>query len=125
MSSRRLAWRWLETSAQAGPVRWVTVGDVVGNGGLCGQRAGIVGVVDHEFLAGADLGLDALQVAGVGRGRDELDLVFAGVGADVGRPVGRQVVLDPVDPLAGGVARRIICVNAGTARPARRGRMRG
>ncbi len=32
--------------------------------------------------------LDGVQVAGVGRGRDQLDAVGGGVGTDVGGPVG-------------------------------------
>ena len=50
------------------------------------------------------MALDPVQVAGVGRGRDKLDLVRFRERPDVRGPVGREVVPDPVEPLAGWVA---------------------
>ena len=40
---------------------------------------------------------DAVEVAGVGRGRHELHVVGVGEGANLGRPVAGEAVLDPVD----------------------------
>jgi hypothetical protein len=60
----------------------VAVGDVVGEGALgCGPVA-VVGVVEDELLDRAEVALDPVLVAGVGRCRDEFDLVGGGVVAD-------------------------------------------
>src|SRR5215218_1037074 len=57
----------------------------------------VVGVVDDELADREEVALDGIEVAGVGRRRDQLDLVGGSDGANVGGPVGRQAVLDPVD----------------------------
>src|SRR3954468_6344998 len=70
---------------------------------VAGEREGkrvpvdVVGVVDDEFADREEVALDRVEVAGVGRGGDELDPVVGGEGADVGGPVGREVVLNPID----------------------------
>src|SRR5436190_23010532 len=79
----------------------VAVGDVVGHGALGGVPVAVVGVVKDELLDRAEVTLDSVQVARVGRGGDQLDPVGGGEAADVGGPVGGQVVLDPVELLAG------------------------
>src|SRR5581483_9977362 len=50
-----------------------------------------------------EVAFDGVEVAGVGRGWDELDPVGVGEGANLGYPVGGEVVLDPVDALPGRV----------------------
>src|SRR4051794_22844437 len=79
----------------------VAVGDVVGESALSAGPVSVVGVVEDELLDRAEVALDPVQVAGVGGGGDQLDPVGVGERADVGGPVGAEVVLDPVDPLAG------------------------
>ena len=55
--------------------------------------AGVVGRIEHKFAQGLELALDAVEVAGGCRRRDELDLVVGCPGADGWRPVERQVVV--------------------------------
>ena len=62
----------------------VAVGDVVRQGALRGVPVGVVGVVEDELLDRAEVALDPVEVAGVGRGRDQLDLVGLSIFADVG-----------------------------------------
>src|SRR5439155_9218770 len=81
----------------------VSVADVVGERVAEGVPVEVVGVADDGLAEGGEVAFDRVEVAGVGRGRDELDLVGGGVGADRRYPVGRQVVLDPVDALSGRV----------------------
>ncbi|MDX6720550.1 MAG: hypothetical protein QOJ63_2804 [Solirubrobacteraceae bacterium] len=85
-------------------VRAVAVGDVAGEREREGVPVAVVGVLDDELADRQEMTFDAVQIAGVGRCRDELDVVGVGVGADVGGPVGAEVVLDPVDPKPLGVA---------------------
>ena len=47
----------------------VAVGDVVGYGALGGSPVSVVGVVEHELLDRAEVALDPVVVAGVGRGQ--------------------------------------------------------
>jgi hypothetical protein len=76
----------------------VAVADVGGERMLEGVPVEVVGVVDDELGDRAEMRLDAVEVAGVGGQRDELDVVLVGERADLGSPVGREVVLDPVEP---------------------------
>src|SRR5207253_4481567 len=80
----------------------VAVADVVGERVSECVPVEVVGICDDELGERGEVALDRVEVAGVGRGRDELDLVGGGEGADRGYPVGGEVVLDPVDALAGG-----------------------
>src|SRR3954463_10061279 len=66
----------------------VAVDDVVGEGMSGGVPVEVVGVVEHELLDRAEVCLDAVEVAGVGWGGDQLDPVVGGEGADVGRMSG-------------------------------------
>src|SRR5579859_4832220 len=77
----------------------VAVGDVAGEREREGVPARVVGVGDDELADHGEVALDGVQIAGVGGGRHELDAVVRGEGADLGNPVGGEVVLDPVDPL--------------------------
>ncbi len=83
-----------------GAVRPVAVLDVAGQRPGEGVPVDVVGVVDDELADREEVALDGVEVAGVGRGGNQLDLVGGGEGADVRCPVGREVVLDPVDPSA-------------------------
>jgi hypothetical protein len=83
----------------------VAIGDVVSERALGVGPVEVVGVVEDELLDRAEVALDPVQVAGVGRGRDQLDPVGGSERTDVGRPVGREVVLDPVES-AGGLGSR-------------------
>ena len=58
----------------------------------------VVGVLDDELADGAEVALNSVQVAGVGGGRHELDVVLGCPRPDRGRPVAGEVVLDPVEP---------------------------
>lgn len=80
-----------EDGGPAVVVAAVAVGDVVGERFLGGVPVGVVGVVEHELLDRAAVALDPVQIAGVGRGRDQLDPVGGGELADVGGPVGGEV----------------------------------
>jgi hypothetical protein len=82
----------------------VAVGDVAGERECEGVPVEVVGVANDELADRCEPAFDGVEVAGVGRGRDELDAVVRREAADVGGPVGREVVLDPVDPLARGLA---------------------
>jgi hypothetical protein len=53
----------------------VAVGDVSGECAREGVPVEVVGVADDELADRGEVALDGVQVAGVGRGRDELDLV--------------------------------------------------
>jgi hypothetical protein len=75
----------------------VAVTDVVGERVAVGVPVEVVGVLADELVEGAESALDPVEVAGVGRRRDELDVVGIGVGADRGRPVAGEAVLDPVE----------------------------
>src|SRR5215216_596488 len=75
----------------------VAVADVAGERPGEGVPVDVVGVVDDELADREEVALDGVEVAGVGGGRDELDPRGGGEGADVGGPVGAEVVLDPVD----------------------------
>jgi hypothetical protein len=66
----------------------------------------VVGVLDDELADRQEVTLDPVEVAGVGRCRDQLDVVGSGERADLRGPVGRQVVLDPADPEPLGVSSR-------------------
>jgi hypothetical protein len=57
----------------------------------------VVGVVDDELGDWPEVRLDPGEVAGVGGQGDELEVVVVGEGANVGRPIGREVVLDRVE----------------------------
>src|SRR3954471_4266114 len=78
-------------------VRAVAMADVAGE--RPGKRVpvDVVGVVDHELADREEVTLDRVEVAGVGRGRDELDPMAGGERVDVRGPVGGQVVLNPID----------------------------
>src|SRR3954469_17336964 len=75
---------------------------------VAGERPGkrvpveVVVVVDEELADREEVALDGVEVAGVGRRGHELDVGGGGEAAEVGGPVGREVVLDPVDASAGG-----------------------
>src|SRR4051795_4196686 len=84
----------------------------------------VIGVFDDELADRQEVALDAVEVAGVGRRRHELHVVGVREGADVGGPVGRQVVLDPVDARARRVAgadlaheREVVAAAAARAHP--------
>ena len=47
--------------------------------------------------------LDPVEIAGVGRRRDKLDVVGGRVGADLGGPVAGEAVLDPVEANVAGI----------------------
>ncbi len=79
-------------------VRAVAVDDVSGERVREGVPVEVVGVLDDELADRQEVALDAVEVARVGRGRDELDVVGVGERPDLGRPVGREVVLDLIDP---------------------------
>jgi hypothetical protein len=81
----------------------VAVADVAGEGVAERVPVEVVGVADDELAERGEVALDRVEVAGVGRRRDKLDPVVGGVGADRWHPVGREVVLDPVDALPGRV----------------------
>jgi hypothetical protein len=80
------------------------VGDVAGEREREGVPVELVGACDGELTDRYEVSFDGLQVAGVARGRDELDPVARGEAADVWGPIGREVVLDPADPSVRGVA---------------------
>ena len=50
----------------------------------------VVGVGDDELVDRPEMSVDAVEVAGIGRDRDEFDVVLGGELADVGGPVRRQ-----------------------------------
>src|SRR6266516_899392 len=75
----------------------VAVADVVAHREREAVPVEVVGVLDHEFADCAEVALDPVQVAGVGRCRDELDVAALGPRADRGLPVAGEVGLDPVD----------------------------
>lgn len=81
----------------------VAVADVASQGVVEGAPVEVVGVLDHELADRQEVALDAVEIAGVGRRRDQLDVVVVGKGADVRCPVGAEVVLDPVDAQSLGV----------------------
>jgi hypothetical protein len=83
--------------------RWgpFAVLDVAGQCPGEGVAVGVVGVVDDELGDREEVALDRVEVAGVGWGGHQLDVVVGGVGADVRGPVGAQAVLDPGDPPPG------------------------
>lgn len=85
-------------------VRAVAVADVAREGVVEGVPVQVVGVLDDELADRLEVALDAVEVAGISRRRDELDVVGLREGPDVRRPVGAEVVLDPVDPQPLGVA---------------------
>lgn len=100
-------------------VRSVAVGEVACEGvGEC-VPVQVVGVLDDELADRQEVALDAVQVAGVGRSRHELDVVARGVSADVGGPVGREVVLYPVDPKPSWVTATDLCEEREIVLPAR------
>ncbi len=107
-----------------GAVRPVAVLDVAGQRPGEGVPVDVVGVVDDELCDREEVALDGVEVAGVGRGGNQLDLVGGGEGADVRCPVGREVVLDPVIRRRAGIAVRICARNARLSLPRRRGRSR-
>src|SRR5581483_5956017 len=78
--------------------RGVAVLDVVGEGVAEGVPVEVVGVLADELVDGAEGGFDSVEVAGVGRGWHQLDVVGGRVLADRRRPVAGEAVLDPVDP---------------------------
>jgi hypothetical protein len=69
----------------------VAVGDVAGKRVREGVPVEVVGVFDDELADRQEVALDAVEVAGVGRRGNELDVVVVGEGAEVGRPVGREL----------------------------------
>src|SRR5438046_10513236 len=75
----------------------VAVADVLGERVAEGVPVEVVGVLADELVDRAEGGLDPVEVAGVGRGRYQLDVVGVGVGTDVGCPVAGEAVLDPVE----------------------------
>jgi hypothetical protein len=56
--------------------------------------AGVVGGVHDELAQGSEVALDAVEVAGGSRRRNQLEIVRLGPGADLRRPVQRQIVVD-------------------------------
>src|SRR5207244_7342680 len=76
----------------------VAVADVVGERVGEGVPVEVVGVLADELVDRAEGALDPVQVAGVGRGGHEFHVVGGGPGADLGRPMAGEAVLDPVDP---------------------------
>ena len=74
----------------------VAVEDVAGEGVREGVPVEVVGVLDDELADRQEVALDAVQIAGVGRRRDQFDVVGVSERADVGGSVRREVVLDPV-----------------------------
>ena len=62
----------------------VAVGEVASEREREGVPVEVVGVAHDELADHREVALDGVQVAGVGRGRDELDPVGGGVGSDVG-----------------------------------------
>jgi hypothetical protein len=71
----------------------VAVADVVGERVAEGVLVEVVGVLADELVEGAEGALDPVEVAGVGRGRDELHVVRGREGADLGGPVAGESVL--------------------------------
>ena len=61
----------------------VAVGDVIGDGFAGGVPVGVVAVLEYELLNRPEVAFDPVQVAGIGRGRDQLDLVRLREGADL------------------------------------------
>src|SRR3972149_5171554 len=76
----------------------VSVADVMGERISECVPVEVVGVTDDELAESGEVTLDWIQVAGVGRGRNELDPVRGREGADRRDPVGGGGVPDPVDP---------------------------
>jgi hypothetical protein len=69
----------------------ISPGDVAADhAGLLGV-AGVVGAVQGEVAQRGDVPLDAVEVAGVGRGVGQLDVVGRRPGAYPGVPLGAQV----------------------------------
>lgn len=83
-----------------GAVRPVAVLDVAGQRPSEGVPVDVVGVVEDELADREEVALIGVEVAGIGRRGDQLGAVGSGEGAGVRRPVGREVVLDPVDESA-------------------------
>src|SRR5262249_7637396 len=81
----------------------VSVTDVPGERVAECVPAEVVGVGDDEGGESSEVALDGVEVTGVGRRRHELDPVGGREGADVGHPVGGEVVLDPLEALSAGV----------------------
>src|SRR3954469_9371377 len=102
-------------------VRSVAVLDVAGERpGKRGPLEG-VGVVEDELADREEGALDGVEVAGVGGRGHELDVGGGGEAAEVGGPVGREVVLDPVDASAGGDRGADLGMKARLSLPRRRG----
>jgi len=87
----------------------VAVVDVAGQGEREGVPVQVVGVGDDELAQRGEVTLDGVEIAGVRRRSDELDVVRVGERADRWCPVRLEVVLDPVDPPAGRVAGADLC----------------
>src|SRR3990172_2131035 len=83
------------------PLGLVAVADVLGHRVTEAVPAEVVAVLYHQLADRAEVALDPIQVARVGRSGDELDVALVGPDADRGRPVAGEVVLDPVDPRRG------------------------
>jgi hypothetical protein len=62
-----------------------------------GFRVEVVGVLADEHVERAEGGLDPVEVAGVGGGRHELDVVGVSEGPNLRCPVAGEAILDPVD----------------------------
>src|SRR5207253_8498067 len=60
-------------------------------------------VLADELVDRAEAALDPVEIAGVGRGRDELDVVEICPGTDLRGPVAGEAVLDPVEADVGGI----------------------
>ena len=84
----------------------VAVADVVGECVAEGVPVEVVGVFADELVEGAEGGLDPVEVAGVGRGRYQLDVVGVGVAADVGCPVAGEAVSRPGSSRCGSASGR-------------------
>ena len=66
--------------------------------------AGVIGSVHHEFAQGSKVTLDAVEVAGRGRRRYQLNIVDFGPCANLRCPVQRQVVVNQVEAQVIGIA---------------------
>ena len=104
LSSRGLFWRrgvrgaWRLRVCVVAARRGVAVLDVSGERVTESVPVEVVAVFADELVDRAEGALDAVEEARVGRGRDELDVVGLGEGADLRRPVAGKAVLDPVEP---------------------------
>ena len=72
----------------------VAVGDVLAPRDVEAVPVEVVGVFDQELADRAEVTLDPVQVAGVGGGGDELDVVCGRPLPDRRRPVAGEVVLN-------------------------------